>query len=191
MNNLIFIEGVSGAGKSTIVTSLCKRLHESSYTTVCHLEGEIISPVDSFWFAYLTKPDYEKIQLAYPDFVHELSKNSIIFDEYVLVRYQDFNRRYYSQELYKYLKVRKYCHNSLNPLLLDLYPQIFSDMWRRFAESAQTMQDIVILDGSFLHHQINDLIRNHNAVEDEIVRQLTELLRSIRSLNPIVFYQDI
>lgn len=52
MKNLIFIEGVSGVGKSTTTTKLCKKLPESGYTAVCHLEGEIKSPVDLFWVAF-------------------------------------------------------------------------------------------------------------------------------------------
>lgn len=71
---------------------------------------------------------------------------------------------------------------------LEQYTEVFSDIWQRFAKSKQVTQDFVILDGSLLHHQINDLIRNYNASEDDIVRHLAALLLSVWSLNPIVFY---
>ena len=39
-----------------------------------------------------------------------------------------------------------------------------------------------------MHHQINDLIRNYNASDDDIINHLTALLGTVQSLNPIVFY---
>ncbi|MEA4823868.1 MAG: hypothetical protein VB111_07140 [Clostridiaceae bacterium] len=186
--NLIFVEGVSGVGKSTTTTALCKKLRDMGYSTACYLEGDINSPVDSFWSACLTKAEYDHIRLTYRDFAYEISDNGINGDNYILVRYQDLKRKYYSPELYEYLKEREFCYNPARPLPLVNYMEVFSDIWRRFAKSVQTTRDIVILDGSFLHHQINDLIRNYNATEDDIVRHLAELLRSVRSLNPVVFY---
>jgi len=188
MKNLILIEGISGVGKSTTTSKLCEKLRGSGYTANCYLEGDIESPVDSFWRAYLTKPEYEKIRIEYPDFAHQLSENCTAGDNYVLVRYQDRERRYYSPEVYEYLKGREFCYNPANPLPPVKYTEVFSDMWRRFAEIEQTKQDFVIADGSFLHHQINDLIRNYNASEDDIFNHLTKLLRTVQPLNPIVFY---
>jgi len=195
LKNLIFIDGVSGAGKSTITPKLCEKLRESGYTATYHLEGDIKSPVDSFWNAYLTKDEYTNICRTYPDFVNELSKNSLVGNDYALVRYQDLQRRYYSPELYEYLKEREFCCKPVNtPVPLSIFTEVFSDLWRRFIADEQTSQDFVLLDGSFLHHQINDLIRNYNASEEDIVTYLTELLQTVQSLNPIMFYltsQDV
>ena len=44
------------------------------------------------------------------------------------------------------------------------------------------------MDGTLIHHQINDLIRNYDASGETIVEHLTVLLRAIQGLNPIVFY---
>ena len=116
MINLIFIEGISGVGKSTATPILCEKLRDNGYRANYYLEGDINSPADSFWNAYLTKFEYEKIQFEYPDFIDGLLKNCIDDDDYVLVRYQDKERQYYSPELYEYLKEREFCYNPVNPL---------------------------------------------------------------------------
>ncbi|MDD4494281.1 MAG: methyltransferase domain-containing protein [Eubacteriales bacterium] len=194
MKNLIFIEGVSGVGKSTTTPKLCKQLLDKGYSAAYYLEGDVQSPIDSFWNAFLTKTEYENIRHTYPEYMDELSENSIVFSDQVLVQYQDFMRRYYSPELYEYLKEHEFCYNPANPLPLEKYTKVFSDLWRRFAESEQKGNHYIILDGSFLHHQINDLIRNYNVSEGDIINHLSELLQTVQSLNPIVFYfasQDV
>lgn len=110
------------------------------------------------------------------------------------MRYMDFERQYYSPEIYEYLKEREFCYNPVKPLPLVKYTEVFSDLWKRFAKSEQTAWDYVIFDGSFLHHQINDLIRNYSASEEDINKHLTEIVRAVGVLNPNIFYlspQDV
>ena len=68
-----FIEGIQGAGKSTLVTRLAEKLlgyrvfHEGDY-----------SPVELAWCAYLTKEQYESILEKYTDIAEALKKNTTI-----------------------------------------------------------------------------------------------------------------
>lgn len=54
--------------------------------------------------------------------------------------------------------------------------------------SEEVKNDYAIFDASFLSHMTNDLVRNYNASEGEILNHLKELLQTARQLNPIVFY---
>lgn len=188
MKNLIFIEGISGVGKSTTTTELYKKLNSLGYTVSCHLEGDANSPLDLFGVAYLTKTEYEKLLFSYPAFGDEISKNSIIGSYYALVRYKTTQKKFYSPELYEHLKDCEFCLNPVYPVPLLTFTEVFSDLWRRFTENKQTKTDYIIFDGSFLHHQINDLIRNYNASEDEIIEHLIKLTKIVRELNPTIFY---
>jgi len=61
MKNIIFIEGVSGVGKSTTVTLLSKKLRDTGYLVSRHLEGDPDSPLDLCWASYLTKSEYDTL----------------------------------------------------------------------------------------------------------------------------------
>ena len=68
-----FIEGIQGAGKSTLVSRLAEKLpgyrvfHEGDY-----------SPVELAWCAYLTKEQYQSILEKYTDIAEALKKNTTI-----------------------------------------------------------------------------------------------------------------
>ena len=188
MKNLVFLEGISGAGKSTLVTRLCQKLAANGYRAIAYMEGDIYSPLDLFWSALLTRTEYEQILYNYPDYVCDISRNSIFLTDYVLVRYQDLIKRYFSAELYKILKSHEFCYHPAHPQPLAQYTQVFSELWQRFATADHAAQDFVVMDGSLMHHQINDLMCNYDASEDDMVWHLAELIQTVRSLNPIVFY---
>lgn len=47
---------------------------------------------------------------------------------------------------------------------------------------------LIIFDASLVSHMTNDLIRNYNATEDEMILHMETLIKIIRPLNPVVFY---
>ena len=188
MENIIFIEGVSGAGKSTTVYELSERLHNLGYAVRYHVEGDPYSPLDLCWAAYLTVPEYEGILTSYPMFADELSKNIIFESDYILLRYQIGRIGLYSKELNNELHKREFCYNSIDCVSLEEFTKVFSDIWQRFATNDEDKCDYMILDASLVSHMTNDLVRNYNASENEIVKHLEILLQIISRLNPIIFY---
>jgi len=127
MNKVIFIEGVSGVGKTTTTTLLSAKLQNMGYKVDCYLEGDSNNPLDPFDGTYPPK-----IPIA------------------------DFFETY------------KQC-------------------WQTFMGN-DLDRDFVLLDGTLLHHQINDLIREYSASDIAIVEYLSDLLTIIQPLNPILFY---
>lgn len=191
---LIFVEGVPGVGKSTVTAKLCDILINQGFSAKCYLEADLNNPIDLYWYAYLTKSEYENILVLHDAFAEEIAANSVYEDEYVLVRYQDFESRYYSPELYEYFKAREVCYKARNPVPYEMFTRIFFDRWRSFLSSDLSKQDFLIFDGAFLAHQINDLIRNYNPTDDKIIRHLETIWQIIKPYTPVAFYlesQDI
>jgi len=188
MKNIIFIEGISGVGKTTSVSLLKNKLCELGYKTSYHLEGDPDSPLDLCWVSYLAELEYKKILSSYPEFADELSKNIVFQSDYVLLRYQTGRTALYSTELHEKLHQQEFCYNPTNTVQLSKFTDVFLDLWKRFAASDETDCDYAIFDGSLVSHMTNDLIRNYNAREDELVKHLEGLLQTIHHLNPIIFY---
>ena len=127
MNKIIFIEGISGVGKTTTTTHLSKKLQNEGYKVACYLEGDSNNPLDPFDGAYPRKMP-----------------------------------------------------------IVD-YFETYKQYWRIFMEN-EIDSDFMIVDGTLLHHQINDLIREYSASDIVIADYLSNLLTIIQPLNPILFY---
>lgn len=188
MKNIIFIEGVSGVGKSTTVSVLGEKLRNLGYSVSCHLEGDPDSPLDLCWAAYLTESEYETLLASYPEFANEILSNIIFQGEYILLRYQVGRKALYSQGLHNDLHKLEFCYNPTNIVSLSKFTEVFLNLWKRFVESDALKTDYVIFDASLVSHMTNDLVRNYNATENEIVEHLEVLLGVVKPLNPIVFY---
>ncbi|ABX42438.1 P-loop NTPase family protein [Lachnoclostridium phytofermentans] len=188
MKNIIFIEGVSGVGKSTTVHKLSDKLRSLGYSVKSHVEGDPTSPLDLCWAAYFTIPEYENLLIVYPTFAEELSKNIIYRDDYILLRYQVECTPLYSSELHAKLHKHEFCYNPVNTVPLSKFTEVFTNLWKEFAYNGVSENDYVIFDASLVGHITNDLIRNYNASEAELVEHIETLLHIIRSMNPIIFY---
>jgi len=127
MNNIVFIEGVSGVGKTTTTALLAKRLESLGYKVKCHLEGANNNPLDPFGGTY---------------------PPSMSITEFFETYFQ---------------------------------------CWQSFIE-IKFECNFMVVDGTLLHHQINDLIREYCASDDMIANYLTSLLNIIQKLNPTIFY---
>ncbi len=69
----IFVEGIQGMGKSTLLQALASKYPEYQ---VCR-EGDY-SPVELAWCAWLTKEEYEAILERYAGIRDEIEKNTVI-----------------------------------------------------------------------------------------------------------------
>lgn len=189
MQNIIFIEGVSGVGKSTTVHKLGEKLRSLGYSVRCHVEGDPNSPLDLCWVAYLDISEYENLLVSYPMFSDSLSKNVIYKGKYILLRYQIKRTPLYSQELHEKLQKREFCYNPTNSIVhLSKFTEVFVDLWKQFTRSDAVKYDYAVFDASLVAHMMNDLVRNYNASKSELVNHLEKLLQTIRNLNLIIFY---
>jgi len=117
MNRLIFIEGVSGVGKTTTASLLHNKLWDMGITFDCYLEGDCENPLDPFGGTY--PPE----------------------------------------------------------MSLSLYGKTYSDCWRHFMKNQIQQETKLIVDGTLLHHQINDLLRYYNASNEAIVNHFSSLIQ--------------
>ena len=185
---IIFLEGVSGVGKSTTVDQLGKILHEQGYATRGYLEGDPESPLDLCWVAYLTNEAFEDLLSANPLCADALSKNSICRDDYVLLRYQVGSAGLYSTALNATLREHEFCYRPSNCPPFAQFKAVFHDQWAQFAANAGENWDYLIFDGSLIGHMASDMLRNYRATVEEMAAFLETLVQTIRHFQPIVFY---
>ncbi len=95
----LFIEGVPGTGKSTLLNRLVRQWPECRP----YREGDL-SPVELAWCSYLTKDEWKSILCRYPDFEKEIRDKTSQEDDRYIVAYTRVlaEERSFYQEMEQY-----------------------------------------------------------------------------------------
>ncbi|MFO7611561.1 MAG: GrpB family protein [Clostridia bacterium] len=185
---LIFIEGVSGVGKTTLVQKLSNKLNEMGYATKYYLEFDFTNPVDFYCTAYFKEEEYKNLLVDFPEYSDDIKSNTIIAGDIRLIRYYNGEIPLFTEPLRGVLRKHEFCHEPGNPVPLPEYTRVYKLVWEMLAQETSNQFDFLIFDGSLLHHPINDLIRNYKALFDQVANHVNSLVESVTPLRPQVFY---
>ncbi|MCK5129091.1 MAG: hypothetical protein KAQ68_04525 [Clostridiales bacterium] len=185
---LIILEGIPGSGKTTMARRIHKYLNEHNISNKLYLEGEEYHPVDLLWCAYFNHRDYCKLLSNYNEQADTIKKNSIIEEEYSLVKYKTRDRTIFSDDLGDYLAKNEFCYSDSPIVPIDTFTEVFRKRFERFSSSIKNIDQITIFESTFFQHQIHDIHRNYSDDYELILNHLKILLDEIRSHDPVLFY---
>ena len=83
MNKVIFIEGVSGVGKTTMTTQIYKELQNKKYDVSYFLEGTVDNPFDPFGGTYPPKITISEFKESYYQYWYQFSESN--FDNKIMI----------------------------------------------------------------------------------------------------------
>ncbi len=172
MGKVLFVEGVSGVGKTTTARNIAERLQSGGIRTRCYLEFDAANPIDFYATAYLTREEYEAIQAEYSAKLHPIEAG-----EAVLVRYSDGDRPLFEGTLLNRLRQNEFCYHPARLIPLTKYTAAYEAVWKNYFSTPPA--DVLIFDGSFLHHPINDMMRNYQASNAQAAAHVSALLRTL------------
>lgn len=168
----IFVEGIQGSGKSTLVNNISKwnsKLH------VCR-EGDY-SPVDLAWCALMTEEEYEVILEKYNSIQDEIMKNTIKEQEKYIVTYTkiitDIPGFYEDLERYEVYNGRK---------TLTELTEIILTRFQNFTDTGY------LFECALFQNITEDLILFHMLGDEEIIAFYRQLFQYIDRKNLLLFY---
>ncbi len=188
MTNIIFIEGVSGVGKTTLVKALQDRLQSYGYTVRSYIEFDFTNPIDFYCTAYIPNERYQKLCHKHPEEIAQIKKYSVSAGAATLVRYFDEDTPLFSEKLLGELRELEFCYNPPRPVPLADYSKAYQAVWENFGKSVDNSVDYYIFDGSLLHHPLNDMIRNYAASKEQTAAHVKMLLNCLKNIHTSVFY---
>ena len=188
LTKLIFIEGVSGVGKSTMVQTLQKELTGLGYKVKSYLEGDYTNPIDFYYTAYFTAHEYEKLCYKYSHNREIINMNTIKVDDIRLIRYAHGKEFIFEEPLLSTLIENEFCYHPKKIIPIDKYISVYTKIWNKYSESLKGKFDFVIFDGSLLHHPVNDIINNYHITGEQAVPFITALLNAIELTEKYIFY---
>ncbi len=159
----IFVEGIQGSGKSTLVNKISKA---NPKLQVCR-EGDY-SPIDLAWCAYMSQEEYERVLEKYDAIRTEIIKNTFTEQEHYVVTYTkiiiDIPGFHKDLENYEVYNGRK-SWNELKYIILTRF--------RNFTEAGY------LFECSFFQNIMEDLILFHMLSDDEIIEFYCELFELV------------
>lgn len=188
LTKLIFIEGVSGVGKSTMVQTLTKELTALGYKVKSYLEGDYTNPIDFYHTAYFTKHEFNKLCSEYSCYRELINANTIHLDDIRLIRYSNGKKYIFEEPLLSTLSESEFCYHPKKIIPIDKYISIYTKIWNNFQNSLTNVFDFIIFDGSLLHHPLNDMINNYHITGKQTVPYIVALLNSLELSEKFIFY---
>lgn len=177
MQKNIFIEGLQGMGKSTLLQRLSKRLPEYRV----YREGDL-SPVDLAWCSYMTETEYQQTLGRYPDIAEEIRQwtkqegdRYVVAYTRILTDYPGFHKDLEQFEIYNGRKS------------LEELKQIVTKRFQAFWKSKESGS---LFECAFFQNIIEDLILFHQLSDEDIVEFYKQLFALVDRDSFLLLYLD-
>lgn len=168
----IFIEGIQGTGKTTLLRLLGKRLPDYHV----YWEGDY-SPVELAWCSYMTESEYYQALEKFPDLEEEIEKRTTEEDSHYIVQYTRIlaeNRAFYEyMEGFEIYNGRK---------SLEEFKQILLHRYGQFEGSGN------IFECSFFQNTMEELLLYYEMSEQEIIAFFADLYAMLRHKDFLMLY---
>lgn len=187
MAKLIFLEGISGVGKSTMARSLCEDLQAKGLSAKAYIEFDYTNPIDFYCVAYYSSEEYETLCAKNPENEIAIRSNTIDAGKARLIHYFNEDTPLFEEPLLSEFMEREFCYNPRHPVSFENYSEVYVAVWKSFAAKLAD-NEIIIFDGSLLHHPLNDMIRNYDASKESAYSHLQKLLTSLGEIDYAVYY---
>lgn len=168
----IFIEGIQGTGKTTLLRLLGQQL--PGYKT--YWEGDY-SPVELAWCSYMTETEYEQALEKFADLKEELTKWTTKEGEYFIVQYTRIMAE--RREFYEYMENFE-IYNARRPL--TEFKEILLKRYEAFEGEGN------IFECSFFQNTVEELLLYYDMSEQEILNFYKELFVKLREKNFVLLY---
>lgn len=186
MNRVYFVEGIPGAGKTTLSQKL---YHEvSAMHDNVHLYRECASnPLDLARYAYLSRTRYMDFLTSVPEgSMRSLIENRIIYcDNDILVPYMDLVQNEKTRALGLELSIYDVYNGHLS---FEKFTELHLQRWRAFAREMKASNEIAIFDGILLQSPLFELMGYFELPNNEILTYIQSLVDSLEDFYPIVYY---
>ncbi|MDR1060211.1 MAG: GrpB family protein, partial [Clostridiales bacterium] len=187
---LIFVEGVSGVGKTTMTGKLRDKLRNMGFAADCYFEGDFANPIDFYCTAYFKQDEYADLLAKHGECSKDIENRAIAAGDIRLVRYRNRETPLFPEPLLNVFREHEFVFCPSNIVPVSEYARVYKSVWEQFAHKADRHShlDYLIFDGSMLHHPVNDMMRNYNASCDQVVSHINALVETVERFRPQLLY---
>lgn len=188
MSKIVFIEGVSGVGKTTMVRALSDALIANGRRVQSYIEFDFTNPIDFYCTAYFPNDTYERLCTQYKDQIASIRQYTIPAGDAMLVRYYNEDTPLFGEPLLSDIRAAEFCYHPKNLISRTRYTAAYRAVWQNFIADLDPDVDVYLFDGSLLHHPINDMMRNYHVTAAEAGEHVAVLLDTLQGVDWSVQY---
>ena len=184
---LILLEGVPGSGKSSAGTYLQSFLESAGVPVRFWREGDFEHPADFEGVACLTGRQYGNLLLHHPELKELFEAQLTLRGPDHLLKYRKLQHLYPDQIPPK-LIVELSGYDVYDGLPMEEYCRVALQRWCDFETTAETSDEITILECCFLQNPLTVMLARHNADPSVAREQVRKIARLLEPLTPLVIY---
>ncbi len=168
----IFIEGIQGTGKTTLLRLLGQQLPDYHV----YWEGDYC-PVELAWCTYMTKAEYQQALMDFSDLIEEIKKRTTMEGDHYIIEYTRILAE--RRDFYEYME-RYELYNGRKPL--DEYKRILLNRYTNFHGTGN------IFECSFFQNTMEELLLYYDMSEQDIVAFYEELFVPLKDKDFVMIY---
>lgn len=168
----VYIEGIQGTGKTTLLRLLGQQLPDYHV----YWEGDYC-PVELAWCTYMTEAEYEQALAEFPDLIDEIKKRTTKEGEHYIIEYTRILAE--RRDFYEYME-RFEIYNGRRPL--DEFKQILLTRYENFEGSGN------VFECSFFQNTVEELLLYYDMTEKEILDFYKELFAKLKNKDFVMVY---
>ncbi len=172
MSKNIFIEGIQGTGKTTLLRLLGQALPDYHV----YWEGDY-SPVELAWCTYMTEEQYQDALASFPDLTEEIQKNTYRECAFYIVTYTRILAE--RRDFYEYMEQYE-IYNGRRSL------EDFLTILKRRYEAFDTGGNV--FECSFFQNTMEELLLYYDLEEEQILDIFRELFAPLKYKNFLMIY---
>lgn len=187
-SKLILVEGLCGAGKSTLAERLHLYLAQQGVSSSFYDEGASGHPVSLNGHAFFRQKEFEDLLRRYPNTADAIRSRVIQDGSSYLLPYREVTAFNGSESLAAELKSRELCWTDSPPATQAEFTYSIQQQWARFAKLNHDSDEVYVLEAVFIQHQIHDLLRLYQANDQQIEQHIQEIAKQLAAMHPVLIY---
>lgn len=190
MAQLILIEGIPGAGKTSVAEALLTIMRVNGFETKVFFEGDTPHPAELEFHACFTKEEYEQLLADNPQHADTIAAHAFTEAGFYLIPYREKNEFIFPIELTCKLYAKEF-RNAPEPRIpFEVYHAVTIAHWKSLAEKWKNKKGFLVLENAFLDHPVQDLLLNYRCDEKTLLAHMREAANVLMPLSPMMFYLE-
>jgi len=182
---LIAVEGIPGAGKTTMAAFVQGWLDDRGIPNHLYREGDLAHPADFEAVAYFPRAEYARFLERHPGQQGALAQYSHCIGEDCFVHYGQLAEEKTVPEAL----VAKLAERDVYEIAdIHTHARLIRERWRRFVETARRSEGTYVFECCVLQNPFTIALLKHNLPQPEALRHVQAILEIIRPLNPLLIY---